>query len=198
MNSQVNRSRQLSKVAQRRLSRELSEWSVKEPPVPGMAVATTDRLDEWLVSVQGAEGSVYAGELYRLRFVFPSEYPMEAPEVVFLQPTPRHPHVYSNGHSMFSALTSSIESHRSWHFPTRFRSGFLFYGVDFVRRLTPFVKDIRYRLVTNRFILRMVFVVIFLSLPQCLVRWMVASSHSDISLLEPRVDAEQRKGEGRP
>jgi ubiquitin-conjugating enzyme E2 W len=98
MNS-MNRSRQLSNVAQRRLSRELAEWSVKEQPIPGMSVTTTDRLDEWLVSVQGAEDSVYAGEHYRLRFVFPAEYPMEAPEVVFLQPTPRHPHVYSNGHS---------------------------------------------------------------------------------------------------
>jgi hypothetical protein len=70
--------------------------------------------------------------------------------------------------------------------------------VDFVRRLTPFVKDFRCRLLTNRFIFRMLFLSTFLSLSQCLVRWMVASSHSDISLLEPRVDAEQRKGEGRP
>lgn len=72
--------------------------------MPGMAVRPTQRLDEWLVDVQGAEGSVYGGERYQLRFIFPSDYPMEAPEVIFLQPTPRHPHVYSNGHSTRTAL----------------------------------------------------------------------------------------------
>lgn len=97
--SHFNHGKHLSKVAQRRLSRELAEWSVKEPPVPGMSVIPTERLDEWLVNVQGAEGSVYQNEHYRLRFKFPADYPMEAPEVIFLQPTPRHPHVYSNGHS---------------------------------------------------------------------------------------------------
>lgn len=40
---------------------------------------------------------------YRLRFLFSSSYPIEAPEVVFMQVTsperkiPLHPHVYSNG-----------------------------------------------------------------------------------------------------
>lgn len=96
--------KELTRVAQRRLSRELAEWSVKNPPVPGMSVATTNRLDEWLVTVMGAEGSVYQAERYTLRFVFPTDYPMEAPEVVFLMPTPRHPHVYSNGHICLNVL----------------------------------------------------------------------------------------------
>lgn len=40
---------------------------------------------------------------YRLRFMFSSSYPIEAPEVVFTQVSsperkiPLHPHVYSNG-----------------------------------------------------------------------------------------------------
>lgn len=95
--------KELTRVAQRRLSRELTEWSVKNPPVPGMSVST-DRLDEWMVTVMGAEGSVYENERYILRFVFPTDYPMEAPEVVFLEPTPRHPHVYSNGHICLNVL----------------------------------------------------------------------------------------------
>lgn len=100
--AQGSRVKQLSPVAQRRLSRELGEWTVKEPPVPGMAVRPTNRLDEWLVDLKGAEGSVYANEPYQLRFIFPADYPMEAPEVIFLHPTPMHPHVYSNGHSKLS------------------------------------------------------------------------------------------------
>ncbi|CAN8075893.1 unnamed protein product [Agarophyton chilense] len=99
-----HRRKELTRVAQRRLTRELTEWSVKTPPVPGMSVSETDRVDEWLVTVTGAAGSVYENEKYTLRFVFPSDYPMEAPEVVFLQPTPRHPHVYSNGHICLNVL----------------------------------------------------------------------------------------------
>ena len=40
---------------------------------------------------------------YRLRFVFSPSYPIEAPEVVFMQVSnperkvPLHPHIYSNG-----------------------------------------------------------------------------------------------------
>lgn len=97
--------KELTRVAQRRLTRELTEWSVKNPPIPGMGVTTTNnRLDEWLVTVPGAEGSVYSGDRYTLRFTFPTDYPMEAPEVVFMLPTPKHPHVYSNGHICLNVL----------------------------------------------------------------------------------------------
>ncbi|CDF39754.1 unnamed protein product [Chondrus crispus] len=96
--------KELTRVAQRRLTRELAEWSVKNPPVPGMSVEQTDRVDEWRVTVTGAASSVYENERYTLRFVFPSDYPMEAPEVIFLSPTPRHPHVYSNGHICLNVL----------------------------------------------------------------------------------------------
>mmetsp|Transcript_20644 Transcript_20644/g.50561 ORF Transcript_20644/g.50561 Transcript_20644/m.50561 type:complete len:161 (+) Transcript_20644:791-1273(+) len=94
----------LSKVAVRRLHKELDEWRVGDP-VPGMSVSTVgDRLDEWLVSLTGADNTVYAGEAYILRFQFPGDYPIEPPEVIFVSPTPRHPHVYSNGHICLNVL----------------------------------------------------------------------------------------------
>lgn len=96
--------RDTTRFAQRRLIRELAEWSVKSPPVPGMAVVETDRVDRWLVSFKGAPGSLYENENYTLRFTFPSDYPMEAPEVIFLQPAPEHPHIYSNGHICLNVL----------------------------------------------------------------------------------------------
>lgn len=99
-----SRRRDLTRVAQRRLTRELAEWSVKNPPVPGMSVRETERVDEWLVTVTGAAESVYEEEKYTLRFIFPPDYPMEAPEVIFLSPTPKHPHVYSNGHICLNVL----------------------------------------------------------------------------------------------
>ena len=46
---------------------------------------------------------IYRSQTFRLRFRFPANYPIEAPEVMFLglsdppRPIPVHPHVYSNG-----------------------------------------------------------------------------------------------------
>ena len=45
----------------------------------------------------GAEGTIYAGEKYRLKFTFPSNYPFSPPSVHFLHPIPKHEHVYTNG-----------------------------------------------------------------------------------------------------
>jgi ubiquitin-protein ligase len=40
----------------------------------------------------------------RLRFRFPSEYPIESPEVVFIDGSPDHEHIYSNGFICMSIL----------------------------------------------------------------------------------------------
>jgi hypothetical protein len=172
--AQASRAKVLSPVAQRRLSRELGEWTVKEPPVPGMAVRPTQRLDEWMVDVQGAEGSVYAGERYQLRFIFPTDYPMEAPEVIFLQPTPRHPHVYSNGHS--KSLRWRGESRRSGaRAPLCGQAAVcLCVKTDPLTRFDPH------------------------SLSERPLRWLVSCADSNVRLPEPGLHAEQRKGEGRP
>ncbi|KAK1865220.1 hypothetical protein I4F81_007754 [Pyropia yezoensis] len=94
----------LSPVARRRLGKELDEWLSAEPPVPGMSVSATERLDLWMVMVTGAENTVFANEEYVLRFSFPADYPIEPPEVIFVHPTPRHPHVYTNGHICLNVL----------------------------------------------------------------------------------------------
>mmetsp|Transcript_33207 Transcript_33207/g.38672 ORF Transcript_33207/g.38672 Transcript_33207/m.38672 type:complete len:155 (+) Transcript_33207:317-781(+) len=61
-------------------------------------------VEEWMLVVEGAKGSLYAGETYRLRFRFTSNYPFEAPEVEFMSPSPCHPHIYTNGHICLSIL----------------------------------------------------------------------------------------------
>eukprot|EP00871_Galdieria_phlegrea_P004749 jgi/Galph1/5275/GphlegSOOS_G3930.1 len=93
----------LSSVARKRLLKELKEWLVGEP-VPGMCVLQPERLDLWYVKVKGAEATIFCDEEYTLRFCFPVDYPIEAPEVVFLQPTPRHQHIYTNGHICLNVL----------------------------------------------------------------------------------------------
>ncbi|KAF1949455.1 UBC-like protein [Byssothecium circinans] len=88
--------------ASRRLGKELTKLQDKLPP--GIALVKADDLQEWLLDIQVMDGNpIYAGETYRLKFMFSQSYPIEAPEVVFVhstdppRPIPFHPHVYSNG-----------------------------------------------------------------------------------------------------
>lgn len=104
----------MNSVALRRLHKELAEWtnssrtSDASPPPPIYLHLPVHRLDEWHVGLRGAESTVYAGEEFLLRFRFPSDYPIESPEVVFVGPAvPVHEHVYSNGHMCLSILYDS-------------------------------------------------------------------------------------------
>lgn len=46
----------------------------------------------WIITITGAEGTIYAGEKFRLRVSFPEDYPTKPPAVYFLQspPPPKH------------------------------------------------------------------------------------------------------------
>ncbi len=54
-------------------------------------------LRSWVVTLTGVEGTVFAGETYKLQLQFPADYPSKPPSVYFLKPVPRHQHIYSNG-----------------------------------------------------------------------------------------------------
>ncbi len=58
----------------------------------------------WQVSFTGAPGTLYDGESYTLRIRFNEDYPMDSPEVVFLNQAPIHSHIYSNGHICLNIL----------------------------------------------------------------------------------------------
>lgn len=58
----------------------------------------------WHISFVGAPSTIYEGEAYTLRIRFTDDYPMDSPEVVFLTPSPIHPHIYSNGHICLNIL----------------------------------------------------------------------------------------------
>jgi ubiquitin-conjugating enzyme E2 W len=45
----------------------------------------------------GLPNTVYNGEKYSLKLEFSKDYPTKPPSVYFLQPVPKHVHVYSNG-----------------------------------------------------------------------------------------------------
>ena len=55
-----------------------------------------NNLFRWHVSFTMQEG-VFSGERFTLEYKIPSEYPIVAPEVVFVGAHPLHEHVYSNG-----------------------------------------------------------------------------------------------------
>jgi ubiquitin-conjugating enzyme E2 W len=112
----------MSQIYVKRLTKELKEFQVAPPPGTGLLEAeslqrcvflgTVFRVVvlhgtelRWMVRLDGAPETLYAGESFVLRFVFSASYPLDAPEVIFSGPiVPIHPHVYSNGHICLSIL----------------------------------------------------------------------------------------------
>ncbi|OAA54734.1 ubiquitin conjugating enzyme [Niveomyces insectorum RCEF 264] len=87
--------------AEKRLQKELVKIHDSGLP-PGIALISAEDLEEWTVDIQVLDQNpLYLNEVYRLKFRFSSTYPIEPPEVVFVQlpdrPIPIHPHIYSNG-----------------------------------------------------------------------------------------------------
>lgn len=100
-------SRSPSSVAARRIQTELNDW-LRSPP-EGCALESFDNILEWTVKMKGPEStewmkSLYEGEEYRLTINFTDMYPLEPPEVMFQQPSPVHPHIYTNGHICLDIL----------------------------------------------------------------------------------------------
>ncbi|CAM9122116.1 unnamed protein product [Chrysoparadoxa australica] len=85
-----------------RVQKELKEFM--ENPPHNCKVSVGKSLRVWIVTIKGAEGTVYEGEVFKLRISFPADYPSKPPSVYFLQPPPRHVHVYSNGDICLSLL----------------------------------------------------------------------------------------------
>ena len=145
-----NKSIIMSQRYAKRLQRELKDIQ-KSPPV-GMVLYDVSNLDKyasvgreliflltfyyrWIMLVQGAEETIYAGEQFFLQFKFNTMYPMESPEVwhtskafkslwkaihIFCQVIfigdhiPIHPHIYSNGHVGFKNVLSKVNLSNGW------------------------------------------------------------------------------------
>ncbi|XP_003741011.1 ubiquitin-conjugating enzyme E2 W [Galendromus occidentalis] len=92
----------------KRLQKEL--MSMQREPSPGVSINSHtlhgNSLSQWIIDMEGAEGTLYEGEKFQLLFKFSSKYPFDSPEVTFVGPNiPVNPHVYSNGHICLSILT---------------------------------------------------------------------------------------------
>lgn len=89
-------------MSSKRLQKELSK--IQGPLPPGITLVSAADLKTWEMDIRILDNPLYSPEEnYRLKFSFSSAYPIEAPEVVFVQLSspprriPMHPHVYSNG-----------------------------------------------------------------------------------------------------
>lgn len=86
-----------------RIQRELKEF-IKSPP-PNLSVQVGSNLRVWIVTMVGANNTIYEGEVFKLRVSFPAQYPTVPPSVYFLQGyIPTHEHVYTNGDICLSLL----------------------------------------------------------------------------------------------
>eukprot|EP00126_Sphaerothecum_destruens_P009315 Sdes_comp20484_c0_seq11m14856 len=102
----------MSAKAFRRLAKELNDLQqISEKNDWGVHLASFDEFKEWKIRIDSCPESVYFPEKHLLRFRFPVNYPLEAPEVLFIadsaSPIPAHPHVYSNGHICLDLLYNS-------------------------------------------------------------------------------------------
>lgn len=81
---------------------------------PGISLVSAPDLHSWELDIRVLDTNpIYADRVFRLKFAFSPKYPIEAPEVVFLQvaeparPIPLHPHIYSNGIICLDLLDSA-------------------------------------------------------------------------------------------
>lgn len=88
--------------ATKRLGKELTKINGSLPP--GIALVQADDFEQWLLDIRVLDDNpLYKNQTFRLKFRFSKQYPIEPPEVTFVQSTdpprliPMHPHIYSNG-----------------------------------------------------------------------------------------------------
>jgi ubiquitin-conjugating enzyme E2 W len=100
----------MSNLATKRLQKELKDLSTHAPV--GIVLHHAEELQKWLILLKGADGTLYANQQFLLKFTFGANYPLESPEVIFIEQDhmgrkftiPQHPHVYTNGHICLSIL----------------------------------------------------------------------------------------------
>ncbi|KAG4104018.1 ubiquitin-conjugating enzyme [Neocallimastix lanati (nom. inval.)] len=92
----------MSKIFTKRLMKELRD--LQQNPPAGVVLEDVSDLNCWKINIIGAKDTLYEGETFTLKFSFSKNYPIDSPEVVFINHIPVHPHIYSNGHICLSIL----------------------------------------------------------------------------------------------
>lgn len=87
---------ELPPASRKRVLRDLRRMK-QHNATSGLELEDSECLTDWVVKLVGTPGTVFAGEVYRLRIRFHADYPTRPPTVVFMRPAPMYEHVYSNG-----------------------------------------------------------------------------------------------------
>ncbi|KAI8984264.1 ubiquitin-conjugating enzyme/RWD-like protein [Mycotypha africana] len=82
----------MSSIFTKRLTKELKDLNQKPPE--GVEIEEAESFKKWKLRLTGAPGTIY-------EFRFTPQYPLEAPDVVFVRP---HVPIYSNGHICLNIL----------------------------------------------------------------------------------------------
>ena len=91
-------------MAFRRIKKECDEMSM-EPPENCSAGPVNDNLFEWQASLMAPEDSPYTGGIFKLKLLFPSDYPFKPPKVTFKTKI-YHPNIDPNGSICLDILKS--------------------------------------------------------------------------------------------
>lgn len=86
-----------------RIQKEMINF-LNDPPANCELEVNPKNIRIWIITMKGVQNTIYENEVFKLKVIFPSEYPLKPPIVFFLQPCPRHCHVYSNGDICMSLL----------------------------------------------------------------------------------------------
>eukprot|EP01006_Ploeotia_vitrea_P001947 TRINITY_DN106021_c0_g1_i1.p1 TRINITY_DN106021_c0_g1~~TRINITY_DN106021_c0_g1_i1.p1 ORF type:complete len:154 (+),score=19.94 TRINITY_DN106021_c0_g1_i1:28-489(+) len=92
-------------MGEKRLMKELNNMMTKpESPYVNLKEQPTS-INQWFIVLTFPEESIYHGQTFEMRFNFSAQYPIDAPEVIFVgENIPLHEHVYSNGHLCMDIL----------------------------------------------------------------------------------------------
>jgi ubiquitin-conjugating enzyme E2 W len=96
---------ELPPAARKRVLRDLRRMKAHDDEL--LSLEDSECLTDWVIKLVGAPGTVFDGEIYRLRIRMHADYPTRPPTVVFMRPAPMYEHVYSNGMVCLDLLGSA-------------------------------------------------------------------------------------------
>lgn len=86
----------------KRIQKEISNLHSNQ--IPYVTLKNFEDIHLLTIEITGAPDTIYENETYALQFRLSSQYPIDAPEVVFIGSVPENEHIYSNGHICLSIL----------------------------------------------------------------------------------------------
>mmetsp|Transcript_5367 Transcript_5367/g.6777 ORF Transcript_5367/g.6777 Transcript_5367/m.6777 type:complete len:122 (-) Transcript_5367:1555-1920(-) len=99
----------MSSIARARLAEERKNWRKDHPPGfyarPHRKEDGSTELLHWNAGIPGKKGTIWEGGLFKLKILYPEDYPSSPPKCQFTPPL-FHPNVYPSGTVCLSILNA--------------------------------------------------------------------------------------------